>query len=164
MKWYKKVIKDYSSETIVSVCITLSLLLGMAVFQLINGDAFAWHNITPIDQPDIFVRYLYSALTFLTIGALLYYLWFYKLLSMLFGRDRSGYRSAKKLIWLGLMLFTYFVIVPVGVGVANSLISFLYNVLVLLVYVSPAVFVILLGTVFVIIYPKIRKRTKQKKL
>jgi hypothetical protein len=129
----------------------------MAVIQLMKGNLFIWHNIVPIDRPDIFFRIIYSALTFVTLGALLYYIGFYQFLSLIFGRNRSGYKSMKKLIWLGLMWVMYVAIVPAGVNILNSVISFGYNILVLLVYVSPIAFLILFIIAFAAVYPKILK-------
>lgn len=158
--WYKKILKDYSRETIISLGVALTVLLVMAIIQMVHGEAFKWKNITPLDTPDIWVRFLYSALTFATIGALLYYVRFYQLLSILFGSNRRGYRDTKKLIWTGLILLMFFVVVPAGVNVVNAIISFLYNTLVLLVYVSPFGFVFVAGVVAAIVVYRHQKARK----
>jgi len=164
MSWYRKVLKDYSREAIISVGITLLTFFIMAIFQLVNGGVFAWNSITPIEQPDLFSRIIYSALTYFSLGAIIYHLLFYKLLSWLFGSDRRGYREAKQKVWIILMLVMYFIVVPKAIEILNAIISFCYNVLILLVYVSPAAFLILLCAVLIAIRIKTRNRMKHKKL
>ena len=147
MIWYKRVLEDYSRGTVVSIGLTMFCLFIMAAIQLVNGRVFEWTNITPIDTPDIWVRLLYSALTYVSIGALLYYIRFYQFLSMLYGRNRRGYRDAKGIIWSALILLMFFVIVPTGVDVLNTVISFFYNILLFLVYVSPVILLAFLAIV-----------------
>jgi hypothetical protein len=152
MKWYIKVLKEYSHETAISVCVILSVLFIMAIFQLTSGHTFVWHSIAPIERPDIFSRFIYSALTYFSLGAFLYYIRFYQLLSWIFGRDRRGYNDMKGIVWFGLIWIMYASIVPAAVNVLNSVVSFFYNVLVLMTYVSPVALVILLIVIACIIY------------
>lgn len=152
MVWYEKVIKDYSRETIIGVCVTLFVFLAMAIFQLSNGSPLVWQNIEPVDQPDLFARLLYSALTFVTLGAILYFIRFYQLMSWLFGSNRRGYRSAKKIIWVGLMYLMFTVFVPAGVSVLNTILSFFYNAFVLTLYLSPVLSGVLMAIIIAAIY------------
>jgi hypothetical protein len=147
--------------------VTLFILLAMTIFQLLNGSPFVWRNIEPMDQPGLFARLLYSALTFVTIGALLYFIRFYQLLSSLFGHDRQGYRSAKKLIWLGLMYLMFTVLVPTGVNILNTILSFVYNIFVLMLYLSPIASSILVVIIIISIHKQsilqlIKKTTKRE--
>lgn len=160
VSWHSKIIADYSRKSVVSLILTLTILFVMAVVQLMHGEAFEWKNIAPLDTPDIWVRFLYSALTFVTIGALLYYVRFYQLLSMLFGSNRRGYRDTKKLIWTGLILLMFFVVIPAGVDAMNAIISFLYNILILLVYISPFGFVLVVGVATAIVVKDLKSRLK----
>jgi len=153
--WHKRVLSEYSRSTVASVSATLGVLMVLSVAQLLNGGVFEWEKIAPIDQPDILVRFLYSALTFVSIGAILYNLRFYQFLSLLFGSDRRGYREAKGIIWAGLILIMYFVIVPFVVEVMNTTVSFLYNIALLFLYVSPVVFVTFFAVTALAIYRRL---------
>jgi len=148
MIWYRKALGEYSKKTLISTGVLLAILLAMSVIQLMNGTQLEWKSISPVDKPDIFARVLYSALTFVTIGAFLYFIRFYQLLSLIYGRNRRGYREMKKFIWAILLLFMFFVLVPAGVDALNAVVSFLYNIVLFLVYVSPVVF---LGTVVIVV-------------
>lgn len=146
-KWYYRRVQEYVRKDVCTIFAVISVQLAMAVWQLMQGSVFEWRNIQPIGQPDIFIRLLYSALTFGSLGAILYALRFYQFLSWIFGRDRKGYRDAKGKIWVGLILAMYFVVVPVVVDVMNAVVSFFYNVTLLALYVSPILFIISLTAV-----------------
>ncbi len=160
MSWYSEVLKRYSKKTIVTVSIFLAIQIMFAVLNFANGGTFVWHSITPIDQPSIFERVIYSALTFVTLGAGLYYLRFYQFLSLLFGNDRQSYRQVKSLIWLGLMWLMYAVLVPASVNVLNAIISFLYNSILFIIYVSPDLLVL---SVILITFMMKRQKILSKK-
>lgn len=141
MAWQKETLLKYKKELVQSALISLITTLIFSVWYFVSGRNFEWHPITPISQPSIFVRYLYSAFTFFTLGAFLYYvvrLWsvlyfiFVKIL-----RDRKLYNLVKSLIWPGLILITYFYIVPTVVDLLNGAISFFYNLMILFLYLSP---------------------------
>lgn len=134
--WYIRVLCSYSYKTVAAVGLIMPILLVTSVIQLANGASFEWKNIAPIEAPDFWTRILYSALTYVSLGAALYYVGFYKFLSMIFGRDRRGYREAKSRIWGLLMLVMFIFIVPSVVDILNGALSFIYNVLLLFVYVS----------------------------
>lgn len=154
MIWYKKVLGEYSRKALVSTGLLVMVLFMMSAYQLINGNQFEWKNIAPVNEPDIFARAVYSALTFVTIGALLYFLRFYQLLSFIFGQNRRGYRDTKKLIWTLLLLLMFFVLVPAGVDVLNAVISFLYNIALFLYFVSPVALLSILVIIATLVYRK----------
>lgn len=160
LSWYREILKSYSRKTIVSVGLVLVLLLGAALFQLYRGATFEWSSIEPIKQPDVMNRLLYSALTFISIGAVLYWLRFYKFLSWVFVSDRRGYREAKRVVWVGLMLLMYLYITPATVDLLNACVSFAYNILLLILYMSPLLFVaagaIAMSVTFIIYRLKLR--------
>lgn len=156
--WYKRVLSEYSRSTVVSVSATLAVLMVLSVTQFLNGRVFEWESIAPIDQPDIFVRFLYSALTFVSIGAGLYKLRFYQILSWVFGSDRRGYKEMKGIIWAGLILLMYFIVVPAVVEVMNAVVSFLYNFVLLSLYISPVLFATFCMVTALVIYRRLNQR------
>jgi len=93
-EWYLRALRGYSKKTLTAVSLTLMLFFVMAVVQIMKGQSFAWTNITPFEQPEIFERTIYSALTFITLGAFLYFIRLYQLLSWIFGSDRKSYCQA----------------------------------------------------------------------
>jgi 4-amino-4-deoxy-L-arabinose transferase-like glycosyltransferase len=117
---------------------------------------FEWKNIAPIEAPDLWARIIYSALTYVSLGALLYYVKFYVLLSALFGRDRRGYREAKSRLWGMLMLVMFFFVVPFGVTIANSIVSFAYNMIVFSIYISPVVTLLFLAVIILVVLHRLR--------
>ncbi len=143
MTWYKKVLTENKKEIIISAIISLIITLAFSVWYFITGKGFEWKEINPISQPSLLNRYFYSAFVFSTIGAFLYYvvkLW--KGLYFVFVRtlrSRELYELIKWLLWTSLILLTYFYIMPAIVEVLNAVISFFYNVAILLLYLAPPV-------------------------
>jgi hypothetical protein len=151
MIWYKKVLKENQKEIYYSAAFSFVMSLGFLIWSHIHGSVFVWQSISPIEQPTIFERYFYSAFTFVTIGAFLYYvikLW--KGLHFIFVKVLGSweiYNLVKSLVWLGLMAVTYFYIVPAVVGIMNAVLSFFYNIFNLILYISPGIGVFLILTV-----------------
>lgn len=145
-----RVLSEYSRSTVGAVSAILGVLLALSIIQFMNGGSYAWNDIALINQPDILSRAFYSALTFVSIGAILYRLQFYKFLSLIFGSDRTSYKEAKHLVWVGLMLAMYWYVVPVIVDLLNIGVSFVYNASMLVLYLSPVLFMGV-ACVFVII-------------
>lgn len=138
--WFATVLSEYSRSTVITVSAILAVLSALSIIQFMKGGSFAWNDIAPIDQPDIMGRAVYSALTFISLGSILYQLRFYQALSWLFGSNRSDYRQVKRFIWIGLMLIMYQYIVPFVVDLLNAMVSIFYNILMLALYLSPALF------------------------
>jgi len=140
--WQKKTIVTYlRAHEVKAVTTSLALLfcafLSAQVF--IFNRTFTWVEIAPLsDLP--WNRELFSALTYVSLGAILYYLFFYKFLSFLFYRllgDYRAYVQAKRVVWLVLMVFNYFYVAPFVINILNRILSFVYNLVVLLLFVSP---------------------------
>ncbi len=136
MNWHQIEIKKFIKETLNTSAFAVIFLISLSTWHFALGQVFEWQSITPISEPSIFQRLLYSALTFATLGAILYELGFYKFLYQVIG-DWQAYKEAKKIIWLLLMGLMFFIIVPVTVGVLNYIISFGYNIFNLLVFLFP---------------------------
>lgn len=136
MKWYNKQINKLFNETINTTAFALVFLFSLSVWHFILGQGYEWQTIAPISEPSIFQRALYSALTFVTLGAALYELGFYKFLYQVIG-DWQAYKEAKKIIWLLLMGLMFFIIVPITVSILNHIISFGYNIFNFVIYIFP---------------------------
>lgn len=141
--WYKIVLlnflrqqKPYVLLTILSLLFTSCALGQLFVFQ----NNFAWMDIAPF-QPLPWIRILFSALTFVTLGAVLYALRFYQLLNFIFVtllQDRKTYRAIKSLIWLALMGFLFYYVQPVVIKYLNLIASIVFNLLNLILFLSPS--------------------------
>jgi hypothetical protein len=148
MTWYKKVLAENKKEIIASAVISIVITLAFSVWYFINGKGFEWRVISPISQPSLLQRYFYSAFVFITIGAFLYYvvkLW--KILYFIFVKTLGAwglYNLVKSLLWTSLILLTYFYIMPAVVNVLNTVISFFYNIAILLFYLVPPVGIFLI--------------------
>lgn len=138
MTWYQRTLKKYRQEilsgTIFSIVCTLVFLLW--IYGI--GKTFSWTEINPIEQPSIFVRLLYSALTFVTLGRILYIIGFYRALYQILG-DWQSFKEAKAIIWVLLTGAMFFVIVPTVVDILNGILSFGYNLFALVLYAFPPV-------------------------
>lgn len=151
MAWYRDVLTKNKEEIKQSAIASLILSLVYLLYTYSSGHTFAWQEINPIEQPTIFVRYFYSAFTFVTLGAFLYYvvkLWkgiYFICVKVLGSWDL--YRLVKSLVWLGLMAVTYFYIVPTVVEILNAVISFFYNIFNFILYLSPTIGVFLILSV-----------------
>ena len=138
MSWYKHTLKKYGKEILSGAIFTVVCTLACLLWIFVMGKTFTWTDISPIEQPSIFIRIFYSALTFITLGAFLYKVGFYKALYQILGDWRS-FKEAKSIIWVLLMGTMFFVIVPLVVDLLNSIISIGYNVFALILYAFPPV-------------------------
>lgn len=136
MSWYKKVLKENKREVASSAAFAVVFALAILLWHFMLGKSFQWETISPIEAPSIFSRALYGALVFVTFGAFLYWVRFYQFLYQLIS-DRQLYRGIKGLIWGSLILVMYFWVVPTVVEILNAIISFLYNILNLILYLFP---------------------------
>jgi hypothetical protein len=148
MIWCNKVLAENKKEIITSAIISIVITLAFSVWYFITGKGFEWKTINPIEQPSLLNRYFYSAFVFSTIGAFLYYvvkLWkglYFIFVKML--RSRELYELIKWALWTSLILLTYFYIMPVIVKILNAVISFFYNITILLAYLSPPIGIFLI--------------------
>lgn len=157
--WFERTIVDYirlNEPKVLSGALVLVFCSFISAQIFLFNNTFIWTHIEPL-SPLPWIRILFSAITFVTIGAVLFALRFYQLLSFIFHtilHDHEGYVAAKAIIWFALNYFIYFYVQPIVIKFLNEIISFIYNFITLLLYVSPA-----LGgtTLFSIAYFLIRK-------
>lgn len=141
--WHSKAIVDYVKKHEAKIISgALVLLFGSFVSAQIFllNQTFVWVSIEPLSSLP-WIRPLFSAITFFTIGAALFALRFYQFLSFIFHtilHDHEGYVAAKSIIWLALNSFIYFYVQPIVIKFLNEIISLIYNVFTLFLYVSPA--------------------------
>ena len=141
MKWYQKVLKEHKREVIISAAISLAVTLAFSLWYYTSGKPFTWVEISPIEAPTLSIRLL-SALVFVSFGEILYALKFYYVLYMIFVvflRDKALYNDLKKIIWRVMMFVMGFVVVPWIIDLLNKIVSFFYNVGILLLYISPPI-------------------------
>lgn len=153
MTWYKQTLKKYGKEILLGAMFSVLCSLAFLIWIFVFDRTFTWINIEPIEQPSIFVRILYSALTFVTLGAFLYMIGFYKILYQFIG-DWGLFKEAKRIIWLLLMGFMFFIVVPVVVDLLNGIISILYNLLGLIVFSFPPIGISLIFFIFYFYFKK----------
>ncbi len=148
--WHKKILKVNRKEILTSAIVLIVSTLVTSLWHYFTGKSFVWESISPIEAPSIFSRLFYSALVYSTVGAYLYFCTdFYKWLYEPFrGGGRKDYREYKKLkraIWGILTLLMCFVVVPFVVNMLNCILSFIYNIYVLALYLFPPLAISLLG-------------------
>jgi hypothetical protein len=140
--WYKRILTEKKKGIISSAIFAVMLAVAVSLWHYFSGASFEWHSISPVEAPSLLPRLFYSALVFVTLGAFLYAVGFYKFLYSFFRGVTGGYRDYKTMkayIWGLLILAMYFVIIPVVVNVLNAVISFFYNVFNFILYLFPPV-------------------------
>jgi hypothetical protein len=138
MKWYEKSLEKNNKEVIAGAIFSFTFALALLLWNFGFGKSFEWQNITPFSAPPLLYE-IYSAITFVTLGAFLYWIKFYKFLHFIFVEvlgDWHTYKSIKALIWLILIGFIYWIVLKI-IDVINITISFFYNILNVFLYVSP---------------------------
>lgn len=162
MTWYKHTLTKYRKEIIFTAVLSILFSLIILLWHFGLGKSFAWTKIEPISAPGLLERYFYSAFVFVTIGAFLHFIRFYQFLHGIivgiFG-DWSLYKSIKGFIWSGLILVSYFWIIPRIVDFLNAIISFFYNIFGLILYSLPALVISIVLSIPILI---IRKSTKRE--
>jgi hypothetical protein len=106
-------------------------------------------------------------LTFISIGALLYWLKVYKYLYQLIvgvSGNWRVYKVIKRVIWVALILFMYFEVVPRTVDLLNLIASFFYNVIGFLLYAVPVFGLSLIVSIVVYIILNRQKHNHDKVL
>ena len=138
MSWHAKAIKKYTKEVFSSTLTYLLTIVILTVWYLFSGDIFHWVWIEPLEVPPL-ERLLYGALTFVTLGRLVYNTGFYLALWRIFYAlgDMRSYRELKAIIWMSLILIMYFWIIPAVIAVINWVISIGYNIFKFALYVAP---------------------------
>ena len=161
MTWYKHTLTKYRKEIISSAILSILFSVTLLLWHYGLGKSFVWTKIEPISAPGLLERGFYSAITYLTIGAFLYWIRFYQFLHGvivgIFG-DWRLYKDIKGFIWGGLILVSYFWVIPRIVDFLNAIISFFYNIFGLILYSLPALGVTLIFSIPAVVY--IRKKAK----
>lgn len=161
MAWQMETIKKYTKDVFSSAALYLVISIILALQFFIAGKEFQWIAIEPLEAPSIFIRIFYSALTFVTIGALLYKIRFYQFLYYVLGNWKS-FKEAKALIWIFLLYFMYSWVVPKFFSFANWVLSFFFNIFRLILYIAPSIGIsIAIFLVGLFIYKQIKNRHKQ---
>ena len=137
MTWYERVLKKNIKEIFSSGILYVCILIILSIQHFFLGNSFSWVWIEPIEQPSIFVRIFYSAITYPTLGYLVYRTGFYLFIWRIF--PRRIFRGIKKKVWIILIGVMFFVVVPIVVDVLNGIISIFYNIFNFFLYLFPAV-------------------------
>lgn len=164
MSWHKKAITKYFKENVGEVVFAIFSSLAILLRCFVRGRGFEPEQISLISQPPIFYRLPYSALVFVSLGAFLYWIKFYKAMYWLIVKclgDWRLYKDFKALVWAGLMLLMYFVIVLRVVELLNVIISFLYNVLNFILYLYAPLGMLLIIIVGFFIFKKYQKTREE---
>ncbi len=151
MKWYKNILEKKKKEITQSIIVSIVVTFAFSIWYFITGRGFEWHSINPIEVP-LLPLIFWSALVFVTSGALLFKEKFYLFLHFVFVQllgNRELYRGVKKVIWIFLIALTIFAVFKL-VDLLNAGISFLYNISILILYLLPpiGIFLIVFGAAF----------------
>lgn len=140
-KRLRKYIQEESSK--LSFILIIVLVVTIALQLWIGQQNFIRIDIEPISVDWLFSRLAYSALTFVTLGSLLYRLWFYKVLYVIFGKlfGYTFYKGLKKIVRIGLIALMYFVIVPFVADLLNTILTRWYNCIRYIGFITPALWV-----------------------
>jgi len=153
MAWYQKTLKKYGKDILSGTVFSFIYTLAFLLWIYGTGKTFSWMDISPIDLPSIFVRIFYSALTFMTLGAILYKIKFYKVLYQIVG-DWRTFKEVKAVIWVLLMGIMFFAIVPFVINLLNGIISIGYNLFAFILYAFPPVGISIIIFAFYLYFKK----------
>lgn len=149
--WYKKNILKYIKEQKNEFILWLVIVLVFILWYFLKKDKFEWIEYELIGNIP-FVRRILSSLTFFSIWAFLYFIRFYQLLHIIlvqiFGMKKF-YKELKAFIWWFLMLFMYFKFAPFVIWVWNQIISFFINILNIILYLFPPLWI---SIILIIVY------------
>ena len=158
MNWYEREIKKYSVDMNTKIYAWIIIALSFSIYFYFTKWVYKWEDIEIIPLVP-WIRILISALTYITIWSLLYRSkLLYKPLFFIFVRVLGAkrlYKEIKAIIWILLIWFMYFVLLPITIIILNKIISFFYNIILILFYLSPVV-AISGGLILIMIYFKKR--------
>lgn len=153
--WYKKYsFSQYFLQHSEKIVAWILAPLFIAIFFYFDGTPWKWEEINPITMPPP-IRIILSAFVYLTFWAFLYFMRVYQVLYYLL--PRKQFKEIKALIWIWLIAFTYFQVIPFLIWIANFVIMVWYNLFTLLLYIAPAVFFAILIWILIFIYKKYKK-------
>ena len=139
MKWHEKTLKKYKTEIITSSVAFTVFIASITLWSYFSRESFVWTKIEPVSYPSILNWRFYSALAFVTIGSFLFsqgfWLFIYKI-----SYNRSSFRRNKKDVWKLIILSTFGLVV-LAVWLLNTVISIIFNIAMLVVFLLPSVFI-----------------------
>ena len=136
--WHKRSIKKTGREVAAGTAFSTTFVLALFLWNFALGKTFIWQTIAPVSAPPL-VYEIYSAMVFVTFGAFLYWIRFYKFLHFIFVEtlgDWRTYKQVKAIIWLLLIGLAYAAITKI-VDAINSTLSVVLNLANFLLYLSP---------------------------
>ena len=138
MKWYEKILIESKKEIVQSAIVSLVATLIFSLWYFATGNGFKWKEIDPLSAPLWYP--FYSALVFIGPGAYLYYFTdFYRNLYHLFRKvfwAPNLHKNIKAAMWLSMAAIVFF-IVKIVIDFLNAVISFIYNITILILYIFP---------------------------
>ncbi|NTW15329.1 MAG: hypothetical protein HGA38_03090 [Candidatus Moranbacteria bacterium] len=137
-----KILKKEAKSIALSAVAVFVFLLVFQLREYFSGEVFVWKSIKPLSAPSFWNRAFYSAFTFFTFGAFLYWIKFYKLLYAVLVDifdARRLYESVKGLLWIALMWVSYHWTIPAIFDGLNLSASIVFNLLSLSLYLLPPV-------------------------
>lgn len=158
--WHNKVLLSHKKEIESSAIFFAGFLLVLLLWQYLTGQHFVWQNISIISEPSVFDLLFYKAFAFVTVGAFLYYivkLW--KILKFIC-IDLLGspglYYEVKRIVWAIILLITFYT-TPKLFDLLNAMLSFLYNILNLTLYLFPPLGISLIIFIILLLYKQNRR-------
>ena len=133
--------EKYKAKLVIS---TITIVVSILAYIILGYD-FMWMEYTWLPGP-IWVRVIFSALTFTTIGAFLYYCKFWKAVYELFKVFGiiSFYNRSKAIIWLILMWFIFW-LTGLIVDILNHIFSILINIISFIYHSFPYILILLIS-------------------
>ena len=162
MTWYKKVIAENKKEIIRGAITSLAITFTFSIWYFFSHQAFEWTNYNFVSKPTLSLRLL-SGLVFVSLGHLfyklkVYYVLYFILVVLL--KIKTFYNKLKKIIWYSLMFITGFFIVPWVINIINVILSFFYNLWLLILYILPPLGIFLV--IFLVIIWLLSKKNGSK--
>lgn len=136
--WHKRSIKKTGREVAAGAAFSITFVLAFFLWNFALGKIFTWQTLAPVSAPPL-VYGIYSAIVFVTFGAFLYWIRFYKFLHFIFVEtlgDWQTYKQIKAIIWFLLIGLAYIAITKI-VDAINTTLSFFLNLANFLLYLSP---------------------------
>lgn len=130
MNWREQALFRFSREILIAAIFPTMFVIVIIIANRFFWWSYSWQDVHPIEQPQPFVRMVYSALVYVTLGAGLYALRLYQALHWLFVdifNDWWTYRKIKAFVWVGMMLFMYSILIPTIVEFLNFIASIFFN-------------------------------------
>jgi hypothetical protein len=132
--WQRREIKENLERYFMLALYPIIFVLVTLLINYFFDWKLQWDVISPIEVgmlPKLFL----SAISFVTIGAWLYYIKFYRGLYRS-SKNYRAFKSAKKDIWTVVMIAS-FILIKVLIFLVNKIFEFFYNSINIILFVSP---------------------------